>query len=52
MMRVMSDEEPRDAAELVDCVRSALNRFEQHFQDQAQALRLIVLGMTDKRPQP
>lgn len=42
MLRVTSDEDPRDAAELVDCVRAALNRFEQHFHDQAQALRLIV----------
>ena len=42
MLRVASDDDSRDAAELIDCVRSALSRFEQQFRDQAQALRLIV----------
>jgi RNA polymerase sigma factor (sigma-70 family) len=42
MLRVVSDDAPRDAAELADCVRSALARFERQFRDQAQALRLIV----------
>ena len=35
-------DDPRDAAELIDCVRSAISRFERQFRDQAQALRLIV----------
>jgi len=42
MLRVGSDDDSRDATELVDCVRLALARFEQQFRDQAQALRLIV----------
>jgi RNA polymerase sigma factor (sigma-70 family) len=42
MLRVGSDDGSRDAAELIDCVRAALRRFEHQFRDQAQALRLIV----------
>ena len=42
MLRIGSDDDSRDAVELIDCVRSALRRFEQQFRDQAQALRLIV----------
>jgi RNA polymerase sigma-70 factor (ECF subfamily) len=42
MLRVGSDDGPRDTAELIDCVRAALSQFEHQFRDQAQALRLIV----------